>query len=148
MESFTNRTSTRTDMKTIELPDENMDTAQRWVDELDSYGIQAMGVMVGNEAYDEFLETMDSYLAPCDPNDISWAPINYFGPDGNHEINGDGVFELVQAGEKIAGFNIEANRVAGGEIIFGGMVCVSLMNIILLFISHLNTIGPIIELST
>ena len=61
VESFTNRTSTRTDMKTIELPDENMDTAQRWADELDRYGIQAMGVMVGNEAYNEFLETMDRF---------------------------------------------------------------------------------------
>ena len=61
MESFTNCTATRTDMTSIELPEEGMDTAQRWVDELDMYGIEAMGVMVGPEAYDEFLETMDRF---------------------------------------------------------------------------------------
>lgn len=44
-------------MKTIELPDENWDTAQKWVEELDKYGIESMGVMVGPEAYDEFIET-------------------------------------------------------------------------------------------
>ncbi|MBD3207107.1 hypothetical protein GF319_12300, partial [Candidatus Bathyarchaeota archaeon] len=44
MESFTNRTSSRTDMKSIELPGADWDTAKKWVDELDKYGIQAMGV--------------------------------------------------------------------------------------------------------
>ena len=44
-------------MKSIELPDESWDTAQKWVDELDRYGLETMGVMVGVEAYDEFLET-------------------------------------------------------------------------------------------
>jgi predicted TIM-barrel fold metal-dependent hydrolase len=56
MESFTKRLNTRTDMKGFELPDENWDTAQRWVDELDRYGIEAMGVMVGDDAYAEFKE--------------------------------------------------------------------------------------------
>lgn len=77
MESFTNRTSTRTDMTSIELPDESMDTAKRWVDELDNSGIDAMGVMVGSEAYDEFLDAMDRFpgrfigyynINPLDPN--------------------------------------------------------------------------------
>ena len=58
MESFSNRTKSRTDMTSIELPDENWDTAKKWVDELDKYGIETMGVMVGPEAYDEFKETM------------------------------------------------------------------------------------------
>ncbi len=57
METFANRTKTRTDMTSIELPDENWDTAQKWVNELDKYGIERMGVMVGPEAYDEFKET-------------------------------------------------------------------------------------------
>jgi predicted TIM-barrel fold metal-dependent hydrolase len=59
--SFTSRTATRTDMTSIELPDENWDTAQKWVDELDKYGIDTMGVMVGVEAYDEFKETMTRF---------------------------------------------------------------------------------------
>ncbi len=48
-------------MKSIELPDESWDTAQKWVDELDRYGVETMGVMVGVEAYDEFLETMKRF---------------------------------------------------------------------------------------
>lgn len=61
MQSFTSRTATRTDMTSIELPDENWDTAQKWVDELDKYGIDTMGVMVGPEAYDEFKATMKRF---------------------------------------------------------------------------------------
>jgi predicted TIM-barrel fold metal-dependent hydrolase len=56
LESFSKRLSSRTDMTSIELPDEGGDMAQKWVDELDRYGIKAMGVMVGKEAYNEFLE--------------------------------------------------------------------------------------------
>jgi predicted TIM-barrel fold metal-dependent hydrolase len=61
MQSFAKRTRTRTDMTSIELPDENWDTAQKWVDELDSYGVKTMGVMVGTEAYNEFKETMKRF---------------------------------------------------------------------------------------
>ncbi len=61
VKSFTSRTATRTDMTSIELPDETWDTGQKWVDELDKYGIETMGVMVGVEAYDEFLETMKRF---------------------------------------------------------------------------------------
>ena len=61
MESFANRTKSRTDMTSIELPDENWDTAQKWIDELDKYGIETMGVMVGPEAYDEFKETIKRF---------------------------------------------------------------------------------------
>ena len=72
MESFTKRTASRTDMKSIELPDENWDTAQKWVDELDRYGIEKMGVMVGVEAYEEFKDTMKRF-----PNRfIGYANIN------------------------------------------------------------------------
>ncbi len=48
-------------MTSIELPDETWDTAQKWVDELDKYGIETMGAMVGVEAYNEFLETMKRF---------------------------------------------------------------------------------------
>jgi len=60
-DGFESRTRSRTDMTSIELPDETWDVAQRWVDELDRYGVQAMGVMVGKEAYDEFLETKERF---------------------------------------------------------------------------------------
>lgn len=79
MDSFTSRTATRTDMTSIELPDEDSDMAQRWVNELDQYGIETMGVMVGPEAYDEFTATMDRFpgrflgyynINPLDPNAV------------------------------------------------------------------------------
>ncbi len=56
MTSFQKRTATRTDMKSIEMPDENFDSAQRWADELDKYGVSSVGFMIGPETYDEFME--------------------------------------------------------------------------------------------
>lgn len=60
----------------------------------------------------ELLETMGSYEDPCNENDSSWAETNYFGPDGNHILNADNLFELEVPGEKIAGFYIEENKTA------------------------------------
>ncbi len=56
MTSFQKRTATRTDMKSIEMPDENFDSAKRWADELDRYGVSSVGFMIGPETYDEFME--------------------------------------------------------------------------------------------
>jgi hypothetical protein len=89
MESFTNRTKTRTDMTSIELPDEGMDIAQRWVDELDRHGVEAMGVMVGNDAYDEFLETRDRFPGRF----LGYHNINPKDPDAAERVDraaGDG----------------------------------------------------------
>jgi len=55
-ESFERRARSRTDMSVIELPDESWDVAQKWVSELDKHGVSAIGFMVGQETYDEFLE--------------------------------------------------------------------------------------------
>lgn len=82
VKSFTSRTATRTDMTSIELPDENWDTAQKWVDELDRYGIETMGVMVGVEAYDEFLETMKRFPGRF----IGYANINPAQPDAPDKV--------------------------------------------------------------
>jgi predicted TIM-barrel fold metal-dependent hydrolase len=82
LESFSNRTKTRTDMTSIELPDENWDTAQRWVDELDRYGVEAMGVMVGAEAYDEFLVTMKRFPGRF----IGYANISPSEPDAAEKV--------------------------------------------------------------
>lgn len=60
----------------------------------------------------ELLETMGSWTTPCDEADTTWATTNFFGPDGNHKLNDKGLFELVSSGEKIGGFNIEANKTA------------------------------------
>ena len=93
MESFTNRTKTRTDMTSIELPDEGMDIAQRWVDELDRHGVEAMGVMVGNDAYDEFLETRDRFPGRF----LGYHNINPKDPDAAERVDraaGDGFFGI------------------------------------------------------
>ena len=60
----------------------------------------------------ELLETMGSWISPCDEADTTWATINYFGPDGNHNLNDNDLFELVVPGEKIGGFNIKAAKTA------------------------------------
>jgi len=82
VKSFTSRTASRTDMTSIELPDENWDTAQKWVDELDRYGIETMGVMVGVEAYDEFLETRKRFPGRF----IGYANINPAQPDAADKV--------------------------------------------------------------
>ncbi|UCH57408.1 MAG: hypothetical protein JSV18_00360, partial [Candidatus Bathyarchaeota archaeon] len=46
-EGFERRTRTRTDMTSIELPDETWDVPGRWVDEMVRHGNTAMGFMVG-----------------------------------------------------------------------------------------------------
>ena len=93
MESFTNRTKTRTDMTSIELPDEGMDVAQRWVDELDRHGVEAMGVMVGNDAYDEFLEAVDRFPGRF----LGYHNINPKDPDAAERVDraaGDGFYGI------------------------------------------------------
>jgi hypothetical protein len=60
----------------------------------------------------ELLETMGSWTDTCDLNDTSWARTNYFGPDGNHALGADSLFEVVAEGERLGGFSIEAGRTA------------------------------------
>jgi uncharacterized protein len=55
--SFAKRTQTRTDMKSIDFPDEDFDAGQKWADELDRYGVSSVGWMIGPETYDEFIES-------------------------------------------------------------------------------------------
>jgi predicted TIM-barrel fold metal-dependent hydrolase len=57
MTSFAKRTQTRTDMKSIDFPDEDFDAGQKWADELDRYGVSSVGLMIGPETYDEFMES-------------------------------------------------------------------------------------------
>jgi len=83
MESFSNRTKSRTDMTSIELPDETWDTAQKWVTELNKYGIETMGVMVGTEAYAEFKETMKRFPGRF----IGYANINPAEEDAAQKVD-------------------------------------------------------------
>jgi len=50
------RARTRTDMEDFELPHEEQGTGQLWADEMDRYGVSAMGFMVGQESWHEFLD--------------------------------------------------------------------------------------------
>lgn len=54
MTSFAKRTETRTDMKSIDFPGDDFDAGQKWVNELDRYGVSSVGFMIGPETYDEF----------------------------------------------------------------------------------------------
>ncbi len=51
------RVSSLTDMHTFTMPAEDFDTGKAWVDELDRYGISAIGMMISKEAWDEINET-------------------------------------------------------------------------------------------
>lgn len=81
-ESFEKRTRARTDMTSIELPDGTWDVAQRWVDEMDRYGISAMGFMVGKEAYEEFVEAKRRFPGRF----MGYANVNPGDPDAIDNI--------------------------------------------------------------
>jgi hypothetical protein len=60
----------------------------------------------------ELLETMGSSSDPCNSDDDSWAKTDYFGSGGNHNLDINGNFVLVEDGEKVNGFKIESGKKA------------------------------------
>jgi len=82
-EGFEQRTRSRTDMTSIELPDESTDVAQQWVDEMNRYGVTAMGFMVGAEAYDEFLEVKARFPGRF----MGYANINPGDPEAAEKVD-------------------------------------------------------------
>jgi len=57
VERMQQRVKYQTDMSPLELPDESWDIGAMWIDELDKYGIEAIGMMISPNTWDEFLET-------------------------------------------------------------------------------------------
>jgi uncharacterized protein len=57
VERMQQRVKYQTDMSPLELPDEPWDIGAMWIDELDKYGIEAIGMMISPNTWDEFLET-------------------------------------------------------------------------------------------
>ncbi len=57
LERMQNRVAFQTDMPKLTIPDETWDAGQMWADELDKYGITAIGMMIGEEVWDEFNAT-------------------------------------------------------------------------------------------
>ncbi len=51
------RVSSHTDMKSFEIPHEDWDAGKMWIDELNRYGITAIGMMIGPETWEEFNRT-------------------------------------------------------------------------------------------
>lgn len=71
------RIRTRTDITSVDLPKPDEDFAQRWVTELDRYGIDRIGMMVGSEGWKEFAEVIQRF-----PNRFyGYANINPNKPD-------------------------------------------------------------------
>jgi len=56
LERMQSRVSHLTDMPELTIPDESWDPGQMWADELDKYAITAVGMMIGEEVWDEFNE--------------------------------------------------------------------------------------------
>ncbi|UCE10400.1 MAG: amidohydrolase family protein [Candidatus Thorarchaeota archaeon] len=54
MEQMEKRVSKLTDMEHFTIPDEAWDTGQMWIDEMEKYGISAVGMMINRESWDEF----------------------------------------------------------------------------------------------
>ncbi|MGY5876566.1 MAG: amidohydrolase family protein [Candidatus Thorarchaeota archaeon] len=54
IEEMKARVAYQTDMVEFKLPDEPWDTGKMWIDELDKYGIEAIGMMIGEHSWDEF----------------------------------------------------------------------------------------------
>ncbi len=61
LDKIQKRVSNLTDMKDFKLPDEDWDAGRSWVSELDKYGITSIGMMIGEESWDEFNETRKGF---------------------------------------------------------------------------------------
>ncbi|MFX1318474.1 MAG: amidohydrolase family protein [Promethearchaeota archaeon] len=75
------RIRTRTDMTEVEVPNPDEDFAQRWVKEMDRYGITRIGMMVGPETWQEFADALKRF-----PNRFyAYANINPLLPDAEDQ---------------------------------------------------------------
>ncbi len=75
------RIRTRTDMTSVDQPGPDEDFAQKWVTELDRYGIARIGMMVGPESWDEFADALKRF-----PNRFyGYANINPLLPEAEDQ---------------------------------------------------------------
>ncbi len=49
------------DLDNLQIPEDGFDVGAAWVEEMNRYGISAIGMMVAPEAWDEFVRTRDRY---------------------------------------------------------------------------------------
>ncbi|MHA2406443.1 MAG: amidohydrolase family protein [Candidatus Hermodarchaeia archaeon] len=112
-EAIRRRISTRTDMKEVEVPNPDEDFAQRWVNELDRYGIEKIGMMVGPESWNEFSNALKRFPERF----YGYANINPLSPDAEeqarHAIRKLGFhgFKLYPVLHNFHTYNEEAYRV-------------------------------------
>ena len=77
------RIRTRTDMKEVDPPKVDEDFAQRWINEMDRYGITRIGMMVGPESWQEFAEALRRF-----PDRFyGYANINPLLPDAEEQAH-------------------------------------------------------------
>lgn len=75
------RIRTRTDMTEVEIPSPDEDFAQRWIKELDHYGINRIGMMVGPESWTEFSGAIKRFPTRF----YGYANINPLLPDAEEQ---------------------------------------------------------------
>lgn len=80
-QAMQHRFQTRTDMTTIEPPKPDEDLAERWVAELDRYGIARIGMMVASPAWDEFAAAMRRFPKRF----YGYANLNPLQPDAEEQ---------------------------------------------------------------
>jgi len=89
------RVAYRTDMTELKIPDEPWDTGELWIQELDKYGISAIGMMIGPESWDEFVEARKRH------------PKRFMGYANVNPANDDAVEVVKRAGrEKFQGIKL------------------------------------------
>ncbi|MBD3406801.1 MAG: amidohydrolase family protein [Candidatus Lokiarchaeota archaeon] len=88
LERMKARVKYQTDVGTFEFPEEPWDTGKMWIDEMDKYGISAMGMMISPQAWDEFNEARNRFpgrflgYAHVDPEDNPVETVKRAGRDG------------------------------------------------------------------
>ncbi len=68
-------------MTNVEIPSQDEDFVQRWINELERYGITRIGMMVGPEAWNEFSEAMKRFPGKF----YGYANINPLLPDAEEQ---------------------------------------------------------------
>ncbi len=61
LEHMRQKFSERTDMKNFQLPEEGFDAGEAWIEQMNKYGITAIGMMVAPEVWDEFVQARERH---------------------------------------------------------------------------------------
>lgn len=82
LEQIEKRVSKLTDMQHFTIPETAWDTGQMWIDEMEKYGISAVGMMINRESWEEFNEARKRFPGRF----LGYANINPVEDDAIEQI--------------------------------------------------------------